>query len=64
MSYLPILNPDLFWGGEVRLTADVHDPETLEVRWHEGKRLSWADVLDMLAIGITDIPVHHNGMSK
>ena len=57
MSYQPILNPDLFKGEAVILSADVHDPDTMEVRWPEGKRLMWRDVIAMLTLGITDIPV-------
>ena len=59
---MSIVNPELFWGGEVRLTDDVYDPNTQEVRWAKDKRLTWRDVIDMLELGIVDIPVHHNGL--
>ena len=57
MSYQPILNPELFFGSEVVLSDDVHHPETLKVEWAKGRQLSWKDIIDMLLIGITDIPV-------
>ena len=57
MSYQPILNPELFKGEAIILSADVHDPNTIEVRWAKGYRLKWLDVIEMLKLGITDIPV-------
>jgi hypothetical protein len=56
MSYQPILNPALFGSDHVvRLAADVHDPNTVEVRWYKGQKLTWQDIIDMLELGITDI---------
>ena len=51
----PILNQDMFWGGEVYLATDVVDPDTQEVRWCKGKRLSYQDVIDMLTLGIAEL---------
>ena len=58
MSYHPIINPALFRDdGAVILSADVHDPSTVEVRWVKGMQLTWKDIIDMLDLGVTDIPV-------
>jgi hypothetical protein len=57
MSYQPIINPALFSDDAIVLSADVHDPSTVEVRWVKGMQLTWKDIIDMLDLGVTDIPV-------
>ena len=56
MSYHPILNPALFGEDHViRLADDVYDPDTQEIMWPKGKKITWKDISAMLSMGITDI---------